>query len=73
MSMLIDTSHADLLSSIDHLEFLTVEEVAAQLRLSKSAVYSLIHKGLLPVFRFGGAIRISRQQLDEFIQSSSYT
>ena len=53
-------------------KFLTVDEVAEQLRLSKSAVYSLIHKGLLPVFRFGGAIRVSQQQLDEFIQSSSY-
>ncbi len=65
-----DTSHAALLSHIEQLEFLTVSEVADQLRLSKSTVYNLINKGVLPSARFGKAVRINRVHLDQYIRTS---
>jgi excisionase family DNA binding protein len=48
-------------------EWLAVKEVAAELRLSTSAVYKAIEQGSLPVVRLHehGAIRIHRSILDQ--------
>jgi excisionase family DNA binding protein len=55
---------------------LTVKEVAARLALSPSQIYALIASGKLTCHRFGngrGAIRVSEEQLAEFIETSKFT
>jgi excisionase family DNA binding protein len=46
---------------------LRVKDVAARLNLSVAKVYELLDKGGLAHFRFGGAIRVSEEQLQAFI------
>lgn len=48
---------------------LTMDEVAARLRMSRSTVYALARKGTIPVVRFGGSklVRVSERQLDAFV------
>lgn len=53
--------------------FLTVSEVAAQLRISKASVYLLIESGRLAHHRIGprkGAIRISPDDLAAYMDES---
>ena len=53
--------------------FLTVEEVAEQLRLSPSRVYELIHNRALGHHRMGsarGAIRVAETDLQAFLADS---
>lgn len=46
---------------------LKVKSVADRLSLSLSAVYGLIEKGELPHYRIRGAIRVSEEQLKDFL------
>jgi excisionase family DNA binding protein len=46
-----------------------VAEVAERLKISSAKVYALVEKGSLPHFRFDGAIRISEEQLQEYMNS----
>ncbi|HLK11090.1 MAG TPA: helix-turn-helix domain-containing protein [Candidatus Binatia bacterium] len=46
---------------------LTVEEVASELRLSRSATYGLIRAGILPSARIGRRYRVSRAALVAFL------
>ena len=48
----------------------TVNEVAILLRLSKSKVYELVEQGKLGHHRFDGAIRISDEQIEEYLQKT---
>ena len=47
---------------------LTPEEVAVRLRVSKSAIYSLIRSELLPSVRIGRRIRIAERVVQNFIE-----
>jgi excisionase family DNA binding protein len=47
--------------------FLTIPEVAEQLSLSRTKVYSLIKQEGLPVVRFGRAVRISQDDLSVWL------
>lgn len=50
---------------------LTVVEVAAFLRVSRTCVYQLIESGKIACHRIGvgrGAIRVTQSDLDEFVQ-----
>lgn len=50
----------------------TVKEVASMLHVSISSVYALVERGLLAAYRIGvgrGAIRISNDDLDSFLES----
>jgi excisionase family DNA binding protein len=51
----------------------TVKEVAIQLRLSSRAVYRAVEQGELEHHRFGTQIRISKSQLEAFIEKSLVT
>ena len=51
---------------------LKVREVAARLNLSESKVYALIESGELPHHRFGGAIRVSDQQVADFLEQTKH-
>lgn len=52
---------------------LTVKDVASELRLSIGAVYKAINSGRLGHHRFGSSIRITHEQLAEFIEHSCVT
>jgi excisionase family DNA binding protein len=55
---------------------LTVKNVAARLGLSNSQIYALIASGKLSCHRFGngrGALRVSEEQLAQFIEASKIT
>nr|WP_229054727.1 helix-turn-helix domain-containing protein [Aeromicrobium sp. Leaf350] len=53
-------------------EFLTIAEVAAQMRVSKMTVYRLVHGGELEAVRVGRSFRVTQQAVDAFIDKSFY-
>ena len=50
--------------------FLTVPEVASELRLSERTVKRLIHRDSLPALRVGRSLRIDRAQFNEWLDSA---
>jgi excisionase family DNA binding protein len=44
-------------------EYLTVQEVADQLRVSKMTIYRMCHAGTIPNLAIGGQFRIPRSDL----------
>ena len=46
---------------------LTVDDIAAKCRVSKQSVYKAIHQGQLPSQRFGRSVRVSQQDLDQYL------
>jgi excisionase family DNA binding protein len=57
------------LSTADHAKarFLTVAEVAAQLRVSNMTVYRLITTGDLPAVRVGKSYRLREDDVDKYL------
>lgn len=51
-------------------EILTLDEVAAYLKAGKRTVYRLAQRGEIPAFKFGGAWRCRRSDLDRWITTS---
>jgi excisionase family DNA binding protein len=51
-------------------EVLTVKEVAAVLRIGRSAAYAAVHAGEIPSVRLGRAIRVPRQALELLLGAS---
>jgi excisionase family DNA binding protein len=51
-------------------EFYTVAEVAARLRVSKMTVYRLVHGGELPAARVGRSFRVPRRAVEEHLRSA---
>jgi excisionase family DNA binding protein len=51
--------------------YLTVEEVAEFVRVSRMTVYRWIRSGDLPAVRVGRSFRIPQDGLDAFLRSSS--
>ncbi len=49
------------------LPFLTVRDVANELRLDRSTVYRLVERGEIPAVRVGGSIRIDPAELRAYI------
>ncbi len=49
-------------------EFLTVEEVAAEVRVSKMTVYRMIHSGELRAVRIGRSFRVRREDWDDYLR-----
>ena len=47
--------------------FLTVAEVAAQLRVSNMTVYRLINSGELPAVRVGKSYRLREDDVDKYL------
>lgn len=52
--------------------FLTVAEVAAQVRVSKMTVYRLVHGGELEAVRVGRSFRVSEQAVRDYLERSFY-
>jgi excisionase family DNA binding protein len=51
--------------SVGH--FLSVDDVAEELRVSSKHVRRLVANGDLPIYRFGKAIRIAREDFDSWV------
>lgn len=49
---------------------LTLEEVAAYLKVGKRTVYRLAQQGVIPAFKLGGTWRFRREELDRWIAAS---
>jgi excisionase family DNA binding protein len=52
--------------------YVTVAEVADQLRVSNMTVYRLVQSGQLPAVRVGRSYRISEEDVDRFL-AAQYT
>jgi excisionase family DNA binding protein len=51
-------------------QFLTVAEVAATMRVSKMTVYRLVHNGELPAVRVGRSFRVPEEAVHEYLRGS---
>jgi excisionase family DNA binding protein len=54
------------------MRFVTVAEVAAQLRVSNMTVYRLVQAGQLPAVRIGRSYRIHEEDVDKYL-AAQYT
>ena len=55
---------------LNEVQFLTVAEVAAVMRVSKMTVYRLVHSGHLPAIRVGRSFRVPEQAVHEYLRES---
>ena len=51
-----------------HPEWLKVPEVAKALRIARSRVYELISSGEIPSIRIGRSVKVSRKELDRWLE-----
>jgi excisionase family DNA binding protein len=52
---------------LPQVQFLTVAEVAARMRVSTMTVYRLVHRGALPAAREGRSFRVPRRALESHL------
>lgn len=55
---------------VETVQFLTVAEVAARMRVSKMTVYRLVHSGELPAARVGRSFRVPRDAVAEYLRGA---
>ncbi len=55
-----------------HVQFLTVAEVAALMRVSKMTVYRLVHSGELPAVRVGKSFRVPEQAVHSYLDNAYF-
>ena len=53
-------------------QFLTVAEVAAMMRVSKMTVYRLVHAGELPAVRVGRSFRVPEVAVHGYLESAYF-
>lgn len=53
-------------------KFLTVAEVAAQMRVSKMTVYRLVHSGELEAIRVGRSFRVTEEAVQTYLEKSYF-
>lgn len=53
-------------------KFLTVAEVAAEMRVSKMTVYRLVHSGELEAIRVGRSFRVPEHAVAEYLRKSYF-
>ncbi|WP_062381745.1 helix-turn-helix domain-containing protein [Demequina pelophila] len=51
--------------------FMTVNEVAQMVRVSRMTVYRWIHAGELPAVRFGRSFRVPQQAVEHFMEQAA--
>lgn len=66
--MVRDSSRAATVPSAPAVNFYTVAEVAARLRVSKMTVYRLVHGGELPAARVGRSFRVPRRAVEDHLR-----
>jgi excisionase family DNA binding protein len=55
---------------LEPVQFLTVAEVAAMMRVSKMTVYRLVHSGELPAARVGRSFRVPRDAVQDYLRNA---
>jgi excisionase family DNA binding protein len=55
-----------------HHEFLKVPEVARELRIARSRAYELVANGTIPAVKIGRSVRVSRKELERWLEEQSY-
>jgi excisionase family DNA binding protein len=55
------------MSSLSEVRFLTVQEVAALMRVSKMTVYRLVHSGELASVRVGRSFRVPERAVHDYL------
>lgn len=53
-------------------EYLKVPEVAEMLRIARSRAYELVAEGEIPAVKIGRSVRVSRKELDRWLEEQSY-
>lgn len=53
-------------------EWLKVPEVAEGLRIARSRAYELVADGEIPAVRIGRSVRVSRKELDRWLEDRRY-
>jgi excisionase family DNA binding protein len=53
-------------------QFLTVAEVAAMMRVSKMTVYRLVHAGELPAVRVGRSFRVPELAVNGYLENAYF-
>ena len=53
-------------------EYLKVPEVAQVLRIARSRAYELVAEGEIPSVRIGRSVRVSREELDRWLEEQRY-
>lgn len=54
-------------------EYLKVPEMAKMLRIARSRAYELIGSGEIPAVKIGRSVRVSRKELDRWLEDQRYT
>ena len=54
---------------VARVDFYTVAEVAARMRVSKMTVYRLVHGGELPAARVGRSFRVPRRAVEDHLRN----
>ncbi len=54
------------------MQFLTVAEVAAMMRVSKMTVYRLVHAGDLPAVRVGRSFRVPEKAVHGYLEKAYF-
>jgi excisionase family DNA binding protein len=57
---------------LSQVQFLTVAEVAAMMRVSKMTVYRLVHGGELPAARVGRSFRVPKLAVEDYLRSAYF-
>lgn len=60
-------------STLGHVQFLTVAEVATIMRVSKMTVYRLVHSGELPAVRVGRSFRVPEKAVHAYLEGAYYS
>ena len=55
---------------LNEVQFLTVAEVAAVMRVSKMTVYRLVHSGHLPAIRVGRSFRVPERAVQDYLRDA---
>jgi excisionase family DNA binding protein len=58
------------MSSLSEVRFLTVQEVAALMRVSKMTVYRLVHSGELASVRVGRSFRVPEKAVNDYLRGA---
>lgn len=53
-------------------EWLKVPEVAEVLRIARSRAYDLVADGEIPAVKIGRSVRVSRKELDRWLENQRY-
>jgi excisionase family DNA binding protein len=53
-------------------EFLKVPEVAKELRIARSRAYELVANGTIPAVKIGRSVRVSRRELERWLEEQRY-